>query len=80
MTTDLKREVKKLQSDLRKIKKEVTPKVTLVKASTIMKLTGWNKDAMYRNRLRGVIQFHKQGRKIDYILESIPQQLIKQVA
>ncbi len=75
--TDLKRDIKKLQSDLRRLKKEVAPTHTLVKASVIMKLTGWNKDQMYLNRKRGVIKFEKKGRVIDYILESVPQQLIK---
>lgn len=78
--TDLKKEIKKLQSEVRRIKKEVVPKRTLVKASVVMKLTGWTKKQMYDNRKRHLIEFDKNGRVINYVLESIPPQLIKPAA
>lgn len=57
------------------------PKRTWVSAGMIMELTGWNKERMRTARENGIIRFKEEDengvRKIKYLLESIPELLIK---
>jgi len=55
-------------------------KTTWLGAADVMRLTGWNKDTMYRMRKTRAIEFKKAGKSIAYRLESIPEIFIKQTA
>ena len=81
MTEDLIiRRLDRLEEQNRKILKLLAGdgKPKWIGASDLMKLTGWNKDAMYRMRSGGVVEFKKMGRTIVYNPASVPAIFIKQ--
>lgn len=53
---------------------------TWVKASTIVKMTGWNKEQMRRMRDNGVVKFKHDKTGFWYDPASIPAIFIKQTA
>lgn len=58
---------------------EEKKKETWVSASWITDLTGWSKERMRIAREQGVVKYKKsKEQSYKYLLESIPQQFIKQ--
>jgi hypothetical protein len=46
---------------------------TWVTASALCKLTGWDPNTLLMMRRNGVVQERKNGKKVRYLLESVPQ-------
>jgi hypothetical protein len=77
---DLKREFNRIHEKLNmlieKQLKEKEPQ-TWIKVGLVQKLTGWDKHMLYRARRSNIIKFKKGENGMVYLLESIPEQLIK---
>lgn len=73
--------IQRLDRIERLIKAQVAPKKkqVWVNASDVMKLTGWNKDDMYRLRKTGVLIFKKLKTTYLYDADSIPEIFIKKI-
>lgn len=71
--------IQRLDRIERLIKASVAPKKKQVwiNAADVMKLTGWNKDDMYRLRKTGVLAFKKLKTTYLYDADSIPEIFIK---
>lgn len=62
------------------LKERKVQKETWVKASTVMELTGWDREAMRRARRNNFVKVKKEkGSSIYYSLESIPTVFLKNV-
>ncbi len=72
-TEIMERLEKKIDSLSKKVDRltEKKPKRTLVKATEIVRLTGWNREEMRRARENGFVKQVRQGNKIFYTLESL---------
>lgn len=53
--------------------------VQWVKASDVLRLTGWNRHALKRRREEGIVRFKKDGTHWKYDMSSIPAVLIKKL-
>lgn len=70
--------VERIERELRQLRKEREEvKETWIKATDVMKFTGWDRERMRRARINGQVKQKKEDNKIWYLFESIPQQFIK---
>jgi len=75
--TELKREIKTLASMVRQLVSKEARKKTWVRATVITDLTGWNGEKLRQAREYCYIKFEKRSDGIWYLLESLPEQLIR---
>ena len=60
------------------LKDQKVPKETWVKASTVMEMTGWDREEMRRARKNNFVKFKKDKENgLWYSVESIPKYFIK---
>jgi hypothetical protein len=61
------------------LKKESKQPETWVNGAWVTSITGWTKEQMRSARMQGIVKFQRsQTQTYKYLLESIPQQFIKQ--
>lgn len=69
---------RRLKAMERRILQSLAPKKEehWVRVSTIVKLTGWNKERLRRARNEGTVTYKRENGSFLYLLESVPQILI----